>query len=112
MGYWFGEFSNCTSWRKTPVKIGNTWYTPSGERIRNPKAYFAKVRRNGRYWENNTGWKKSNKFCEREYDDFDYNFENYDNEDYDYNDNSYEEERWDLRDIYGDFYDDEFDDYE
>ncbi len=56
MGYWFGKFSDCYPWRKTPTKIGNTWYTPYGEVVRNPSAYFAAIERNGRYWEGNTGW--------------------------------------------------------
>ncbi len=56
MGYWFGESSDCYPWRKTPTKIGDTWYTPTGEVVRNPSAYFAAIERNGRYWEGNTGW--------------------------------------------------------
>ncbi len=56
MGYWFGERSECSSWRKTPTKINNKWYTPSGERIKDPKAYFRKVKRNGEYWKGDTGW--------------------------------------------------------
>lgn len=71
MGYWFGSFSDCYSWRKTPVKIGNTWYTPSGDRIHDPDAYFAAVRRNGRYWTGNTGWRDSNRYCDA-YDDDDW----------------------------------------
>ncbi len=51
MGYWFGESSDCYPWRKTPTKIGNTWYTPYGEVVHDPEAYFAAIERNGRYWE-------------------------------------------------------------
>jgi hypothetical protein len=63
MGYWFGEFNDCMPWRRTPVKIGDKWYTPTGERIRNPSAYFRAVRRNGRYWEGNTGWEERKSWC-------------------------------------------------
>jgi len=63
MGYWFGKSSKCTSWRKTPTKIGKSWYTPKGEKIKNTKSYFKTVEKNGKYWEGNTGWKKTNKNC-------------------------------------------------
>ena len=51
MGYWFGESSDRYPWRKTPTKIGNTWYTPYGEVVHDPEAYFTAIERNGRYWE-------------------------------------------------------------
>ena len=70
MGYWFGKFSKCYPWRKTPVKIGDTWYTPYGEVVRDPDAYFAAIKRNGRYWEGNTGWDKERfNSCEYEEDE-------------------------------------------
>lgn len=56
MGYWFGKFDTNKKWRKTPVKINGKWFTPTGEGIHDPKAYFRAVRRNGRYWEGDTGW--------------------------------------------------------
>ena len=61
MGYWFGKVDKRLSWRKTPTKINDQWYTPTGEKIHNPDAYFKAVDRNGEYWKGNTGWKKSNK---------------------------------------------------
>ena len=73
MGYWFGKSSKCYPWRKTPTKIGNTWYTPTGEVVRDPDAYFAAIKRNGRYWEGNTGWDaKKFRECEIDYDFDDY----------------------------------------
>ncbi len=60
MGYWFGVYDKRLSWRKTPVKINGKWYTPYGEPIYDPDAYFRAVERNGRYWEGDTGWVKEN----------------------------------------------------
>ena len=65
MGYWYGRYDNCKNWRKTPAKINNKWYTPSGEKIHNPSAYFDAVERNGRHWEGNTGWDSSK--CKKRY---------------------------------------------
>lgn len=59
MGHWFGKFREDKPWRKTPAKINGTWYTPRGEKIENPTAYFATVARRGRYWEGDTGWTAS-----------------------------------------------------
>ena len=61
MGYWFGKSSKNSSWRKTPTKINDNWYTPSGEKVNNPKAYFKAIEKNGRKWEGDTGWKSSNR---------------------------------------------------
>jgi hypothetical protein len=58
MGFWFGKFDSTKPWRRTPVKINNRWYTPKGEKVRNSRAYFEKIEKNGRYWEGKTGWKK------------------------------------------------------
>jgi len=104
MGYWFGEGNDCYSWRKTPTKIGDTWYTPKGEKIHNPKAYFNTVGKRGRYWEGNTGWKKSNSGCNSNISDYD-NSNNY----YNSFDQNYEEEfsePHDVDDEVCDFYDD------
>ena len=60
MGYWFGNGSKKSSWRKTPTKINDDWYTSSGEKIENPKRYFKAVRENGTYWKGDTGWEKNN----------------------------------------------------
>ncbi len=81
MGYWFGRSSSCYPWRKTPTKIGNTWYTPYGEVVRDPDAYFAAIRRNGRYWEDDTGWDEDS-YNSCDYDD-DYDDDDYDDDDYD-----------------------------
>jgi hypothetical protein len=56
MGHWFDDFHDDLPWRKTPAKIGGTWYTPKGDRIENPHAYFAAVNKRGRFWEGDTGW--------------------------------------------------------
>lgn len=110
MGYWFGEFSDCTSWRKTPTKIGDTWYTPKGEKIKNPDAYFAAVERNGRYWEGDTGWKKSNRYCSSKYDHED-TYNDYDEENFEEDESIYEDFDYDPycgdEDLQGDL-----DDYE
>ncbi len=125
MGYWFGKYSKCTSWRKTPAKIGNNWYTPNGERIRNPKAYFKAVKRNGRYWEGNTGWKESNRYCSHDEYSNDYEenifgdrsnseYNIYDDEEYyreNYSSHDFEDDRYDFKNLYGESYYDEFDDY-
>jgi len=66
MGYWFGKHSKCSPWRKTPTKIGNKWYTPKGEPIRDPEAYFSTVEQNGRYWNSNTGYKRRRNRCSHE----------------------------------------------
>ncbi len=60
MGHWFGKSKASNTWRKTPAKINNNWYTPSGEKIYNPDAYFKAVRKNGEYWTGDTGWSPSN----------------------------------------------------
>ncbi len=60
MGHWFGKSSKKSSWRKTPAKINDNWYTPKGEKIHNPEAYFKAVRKNGEYWKGNTGWDPRN----------------------------------------------------
>ncbi len=57
-GYWFGKKRPGTNWRKTPVKIGDQWYTPKGEKVRNPEAYWATINRRGRFWVGDTGWVK------------------------------------------------------
>ena len=56
MGFWFGIFDKGTPWRKTPAKINNSWYTPSGEKVYSPSRYFATVGKNGANWKGNTGW--------------------------------------------------------
>ena len=96
MGYWFGESSDCYPWRKTPTKIGNTWYTPYGEVVHDPEAYFAAIERNGRYWEGNTGWDKDRyNSCSSSYkddgieDDFDNFFDDDDDDYYTEYENSY-----------------------
>ncbi len=61
MGYWNGSYSNKSTWRKTPTKVGKSWHTPSGERVKNPDAYFKTVEKNGRYWKGNTGWSPKNR---------------------------------------------------
>lgn len=121
MGYWFNEFDNCTTWRKTPVKIGNKWYTPKGEKIVNPAAYFSKVKQNGRYWDNNTGWRKSNKYCSGsgtnysnnaqwnnlEYEKYDRGWDDHDDEKY-YREMYYSHDHKDddsIFDYYGDNWD-------
>jgi len=58
MGFWFGKFSNVLPWRKTPTKIGESWYTPTGSKVNSPPKYFAKIDENGKLWKGNTGWKK------------------------------------------------------
>ena len=58
MGFWFGNSSIKNPWRKTPTKIGKQWYTPTGETVRDSKAYFGTIQKNGEYWKGNTGWKK------------------------------------------------------
>ena len=68
MGYWFGKGDPRLTWRKTPTKINGKWYTPSGERIYNPRAYFKAIEKNGRKWENDTGWSSNNwKYLKRPY---------------------------------------------
>ena len=96
MGYWFGESSDCYPWRKTPTKIGNTWYTPYGEVVHDPEAYFAAIERNGRYWEGNTGWDKDRyNSCNSSYkdedieDDFDNYFDDGDDDYYSEYENPY-----------------------
>lgn len=61
MGYWFNKFRDDLPWRKTPAKIKGKWYTPKGELIEDPDAYFAVVEKRGRFWEGDTGWPKKKK---------------------------------------------------
>ncbi|MGX9366797.1 hypothetical protein ACTVJH_12270 [Desulfoplanes sp. PS50] len=56
MGHWFGRFRDDMPWRKTPARIKGVWYTPRGDKIDNPDAYFATVARRGRFWDGDTGW--------------------------------------------------------
>jgi len=60
-GFWFGIFDKNKPWRKTPTKISGQWYTPKGDKVRNPKAYFKTIEKRGRYWKGNTGWKNKKK---------------------------------------------------
>jgi len=34
------------------------WYTTTGETVRDSKAYFGTIQKNGDYWKGKTGWKK------------------------------------------------------
>ena len=54
MGFWFGIFDKGTPWRKTPAKINNSWYTPSGGKVHSPSHYFAAVGTNGATLKGNT----------------------------------------------------------
>lgn len=56
MGFWFGKSDKCTPWRKTPAKIGNNWYTPTGEKVHSPGRYFNTIKKNGEQWKGDTGW--------------------------------------------------------
>jgi hypothetical protein len=56
MGHWFGKFDSNKSWRKTPAKIKGNWYTPTGQKVKDPGAYFKAIKKNGRNWEGDTGW--------------------------------------------------------
>lgn len=49
MGFWFGIFDKGTPWRKTPAKINDSWYTPSGGKVHSPSRYFAAVEVRNRF---------------------------------------------------------------
>lgn len=64
MWNWFWKTDKNLSFRTTPTKIGENWYSPKWEKIKDPKKYFQAINNNWKYWQKwnakTTNWKQEN----------------------------------------------------